>query len=347
MAYEALGVFTAIDEIGQTQRAARPPSQGALVSVVLPELGHARVLTRALAARFEIAISEGRPVDAVREFDRMLVVGRVHAFGGTLIERLVSIAITSRAGEHLRGAIVAGKLGPAELKLAGESMARRLGDWPSLTLAIEGERLMARDSIDIVYSSAKGELQAQPNPRRLAVIQSMGGTPAGRDGEPALPELAKADELRERAEKVYDQMARAASLPRAKRVGPDGPTLKDGLTNRELVLQILLPAIDKAIQSSDQWATDRAATEAMVAIERFRARTGAYPNALSDLLPAELASEPLDAWSGSALAYRREGEGYRLYSTGLDGKDDGGKADPKNPLRGISRAGAGLDVVYR
>lgn len=345
--YERLGFFAAIDEIGRAERVARAPSEGALVAMLLPELAHARGLTRALAARFEISLAEGRPLDAMRDFDRMLVLARVPSFGASIIERLVSNAIALRAMDHLRGAILAGKLGSEELKLAAESMALRLGDRPPSALAIEGERLMARDSIDIVYSSSNGVPQDVPNLRRFAVVQAMSAPSQDGVNAEGAPGLASAKEVRELAERVYDQMARAAASPRSQRVDENAPPLKDDLRGREIVLQVLLPAIDRFLAAQDRFATDLAATQAMIALERFRARTGSYPEKLSELTPADLAATPIDAWSGEPLRYRREGEAYRLYSTGFDGKDDGGTTDPKDASRACSPDGQGLDAVYR
>ncbi len=165
--------------------------------------------------------------------------------------------------------------------------------------------------------------------------------------EPGAPGLASAAETRARAESVFDQMIRAAALPRPKRTGENGLTLKEPLTSRDLLLQILLPAIGKALQSADQWETDRAATEAIIALERFRARTGAYPESLAVLVPAELAAEPIDAWAGVSLRYRRDGSSYRLYATGLDAQDDGGKTDPDDRYRATKGSGRGFDFVYR
>ncbi len=69
----------------------------------------------------------------------------------------------------------------------------------------------------------------------------------------------------------------AAALPRSLRAGENSPPPKDALGGREIVLQILVPAVDKFLTSEDRFATDLEATRAMVALERFRVRTGAYP----------------------------------------------------------------------
>ena len=46
---------------------------------------------------------------------------------------------------------------------------------------------------------------------------------------------------------------------------------------------------------------------------------------LADLKPAYVAEVPKDLFTDADLHYRREGNGYLLYSVGPSGKDDGGK----------------------
>ena len=70
-----------------------------------------------------------------------------------------------------------------------------------------------------------------------------------------------------------------------------------------------------------------------LALERFRADEGTYPEGLAELLPSYLSTLPSDPWSPSEkpLSYvvrgRLEGsqaESVLLYSVGPDGVDDGG-----------------------
>jgi hypothetical protein len=61
---------------------------------------------------------------------------------------------------------------------------------------------------------------------------------------------------------------------------------------------------------------------AALKLEAIRKQTGQYPALL-----AESGSDPLltDPFSGKPLIYQRDGAGYRLYSVGPNGRDDGGK----------------------
>ncbi|NBB94580.1 MAG: hypothetical protein GVY16_02460 [Planctomycetes bacterium] len=56
----------------------------------------------------------------------------------------------------------------------------------------------------------------------------------------------------------------------------------------------------------------------------YRAEHGDWPESLEQLLPEILQTVPPDPWSDGPLKYRREGDGFVLYSIGDDLEDDGG-----------------------
>ena len=94
-------------------------------------------------------------------------------------------------------------------------------------------------------------------------------------------------------------------------------------------------------------------TRVMIALEAYRARHGAYPARLQQLVTESLRKLPADPTHGGSFAYRLldadpHGRGYLLYSTGLDQTDDGGTlstgADgPRTALRDPSATG--IDYV--
>jgi len=55
------------------------------------------------------------------------------------------------------------------------------------------------------------------------------------------------------------------------------------------------------------------------------------PQSLGELVPSYLKAAPLDPFSNRPFIYRPEGTGFKLYSVGPDGKDDGGVSIVKSP----------------
>ncbi len=61
------------------------------------------------------------------------------------------------------------------------------------------------------------------------------------------------------------------------------------------------------------------------ALDLFQEQQGVYPDALAELVPDILPYEPIDPFSDKPLVYRRDQDGYLLYSIGHDQRDDGSR----------------------
>lgn len=61
------------------------------------------------------------------------------------------------------------------------------------------------------------------------------------------------------------------------------------------------------------------------ALAAYRADHGSYPAKLADLVPKYVDKLPKDIFSEKELLFKTKGNGYLLYSIGVNGKDDGGK----------------------
>ncbi len=95
----------------------------------------------------------------------------------------------------------------------------------------------------------------------------------------------------------------------------------------ELAISRMTPNTDKIMNAYDRVRQEHANLLVALALESHRLDKGAYPAKLSDL--AEKA--PDDLFSGKELIYKRDGEGYLLYSVGPDGLDGGGKGSDDDP----------------
>jgi len=67
-------------------------------------------------------------------------------------------------------------------------------------------------------------------------------------------------------------------------------------------------------------------SRAGLACRLYRSRNGSYPETLDALVPGILAEVPIDPFTGKPLVYRREGEGFIVYSLGSNQTDDGGRS---------------------
>jgi hypothetical protein len=65
----------------------------------------------------------------------------------------------------------------------------------------------------------------------------------------------------------------------------------------------------------------------LLAVERYRLQTGAWPAKLEELTPGLLKAVPLDPFDGKLLRYRRFSDGIVVYSVGPDSTDDGGEVE--------------------
>lgn len=114
---------------------------------------------------------------------------------------------------------------------------------------------------------------------------------------------------------------------------------------RYFVSLISVPNFPRASERAVQAETERQMTLTAIALKRYQLRQGKLPPALQALVPEFLAAVPYDYLGSKPLAYRlNPGGGYVLYSTGEDGKDDGG--DPNPPQVKSPGLWEGRDAVW-
>ena len=77
----------------------------------------------------------------------------------------------------------------------------------------------------------------------------------------------------------------------------------------------------------------------------FRHNSGAYPEALADLPDADRL--PGDLFSEKPLKYRRDGDGFVLWSVGPDGDDDGGKTHDELTAADPATSRDDGDIAFR
>jgi len=97
---------------------------------------------------------------------------------------------------------------------------------------------------------------------------------------------------------------------------------------------ILMPSIDRAIETHFRSLTEAHATAAVLAIRLYAvAHDGKLPRGLNDLVPQYLPALPTDAMAAGAplLRFIAHESDPKVYSVGKNGKDDGGSELPDPP----------------
>ena len=359
----AAGAFDQLALAAQRPNGVRPQlqTQGeSLIFQTLPGLGQLRSLALARAASMYQALAQGDADEAVAALDQTLYIAQVDTYQTLIIEQLIGRAIASEAARWLRQALM-------DHQLDATTYARLLktfrGHLPlgSTEIALQGERLSLLDVIQHVYSDdgTGGGRLLLAEADDLLQLTGLGNSTSRPTGNmPAIANLggffyANRTEITAAVNELFDNLIRRSRLSRAeRRADPfDEDAFVQALDWQYMPLSMLLPALDRTIDTRDAIDCELAGTIIMLALEQYRAETGKYPESLQDLTPAVLVEIPSDPYSKKGFVYRKHsddplGKGYVLYTIGADGIDNSGAFDSIEPRTGLSdRGGVGLDFV--
>lgn len=96
-----------------------------------------------------------------------------------------------------------------------------------------------------------------------------------------------------------------------------------------ILVSICVPNFERAVHHDVRSDTLLAATGIAAGARLFQLRNRFWPETESDLPVISGLSYPADACSGQPWVFQRKGRGLRLYSTGWNRQDDGGKMEDK------------------
>jgi hypothetical protein len=95
--------------------------------------------------------------------------------------------------------------------------------------------------------------------------------------------------------------------------------------------------------AAESLARARASVGAVAVARYSRAHEGAFPASLGVLVPEYLGAPLIDPYTGSDLKYLHNARSYKVYSVGINRKDDGGSWDDRSDLQ-ESRRGNPPDI---
>jgi hypothetical protein len=320
-----------------------------------------RDLGGALCTRAMFRIREGRSEGVWQDLLACHRLARLMAQAPTITDGLEAIGVEEIAA---RGDAVLAHDGKLTVEQA-RRFAAELGKLPPMTKMAErfnwAERLTR---LDFVVAASRGGIENNDELRATV----FGYYNFFRDGAKPTSFVQRVDisltdwnSPMRIGNQWFDRIAAALSKPtRQERLaaiaGADRdfqPVLDDAYSNGSTVRKILSVvglagevrrrtaavvigwvAIEHMADAEDRAAVYRDMAQLVFALAAYRAEHGEYPADLAALAPKYIPAVPEDIFSTGPLHYRREGEGYVLYSIGPNGVDDGGRNDPNSKVDG-------------
>jgi hypothetical protein len=226
---------------------------------------------------------------------------------------------------------------PAELKAIHELILREI-DAPILLNGMRGERGVLFHVAELL---ASGKMRAST----MGVTLRAGASLQEQlfDVFPGLAAGGRAEQLR-----LMTQAVEAAKLPAHEQKEAFAKVDNATRESSAITVRLLMPAVLKVAEANRRSQANLRSALAALAIERYRLKQGAWPEALADVVKAGLLDAvPLDPMDGQPLRYKRLADGVVVYSVGLDGVDNGGTINRDNPTAPGSDLGVRLWNVDR
>jgi hypothetical protein len=320
-----------------------------LIKTLLPGVQISRQLGSALADRAMLYLGHGQVDAAWQDLLACHRLGRLVGRGGTLIEGLVGIAIEQLA---CRGELVfLDKVQPDAKRIeACTNDLRALvppvnpADKVDLCERFTGlDNIMMLDKQGLAYlTSFQGGGNA-PNPLGNLALDGIDWDPTLETMNRWYDKMATVMREKDRGERVRKMEQFTVDIQTLKKNATDPARLAEilgdgkatakarGQAVGNILVSLLFPAANKVQDASDRIAQTFDNVQVAFALAGYQRENGKYPDRLELLAPKYLAQAPKDSFTGNALIYRPAGNGYLLYSVGLNGKDDGGRGPDDQP----------------
>jgi hypothetical protein len=312
---------------------ASPPQ---VIEVTGPNLRMYREAGRALMARVELEIRGGQTKAAWQDVLAIHRLARLIGQGLTLLEKMIGMALEDDAVQAGARVADSGRCTAAEAR----SMLADLAQFPPVDGVLDSidraERFMWLDSIMVFYRGGFFGKARVASPRTGALdwdemllvgnrfydrIVAAGRIADFTRREQALQAISQSAEDAVMGTRGVAAMALKYLLPV---IG--GRAAKTVVSHRlaSVLTYLLTPSLAKVFEFQDAAQLRMELEKVSLALAAYRAEHGRWPDKLTELAPAYLPEIPADRLSGSPLVYRPSGKGYRLYSVGVNKRDDGG-----------------------
>lgn len=326
-----------------------------LISILLPGVQQMREVARTLTIDANHHLGNGNIDRAIHGSIAIHRIGRLTARGGTLVEGLVGIAISSIASDLDRRILAAEGITAEQLSKHLNGL-RSLPPMPKMIDKINlTERYMFLDTtiavaqygpsaLDITTGSA-----AKPNPlmktlSKLFTSSFVNWDTVLRRGNYWYDELYRVGTIKnvhERTKAYAEVDARIRAVAEeardptslAKKLLLSGKSIPEISSEQmsHVMISLLLPALGAAISAEDRALMQNEVTQVAIALELHHLNNSNYPSNLQALVGNHLKTLPQDRFNEKGLTYKTTPRGYVLYSFGRNRQDDQGNSYEDEP----------------
>jgi hypothetical protein len=333
-----------------------------MLRLTLPQYGAMRGLANVLAVDTIRAVQQMDGARATEDLEAIMALSIHVTEGRILIGDLVGMAI--------RRAAVAAVIGALEWKPAAftdDQLRRMQTALRSVPAALERldlstERLMFEDAVQRFFSDdGNGDGWFVPSAGQIGLLEGVGNVSPDSPGQGGqrlaalafLPVLrpvgamlvaGRKDTLAHYAAFIAEVEAASSGSPREVLANVAPITERQDMQfsdNRQRARYFLESVLGPALgQAAVNFAVDRASREsacAAIAAELFHRANKRWPANAAELAAFNGGVAPADPWGEGAIRMAEDKDGFRMWSIGRDGKDDGGVI-PASDQSGDARA---------
>lgn len=277
-----------------------------------PHLVQMRQATRLCSARAMVEARDGNMAGALDWLGVCYRMADQASQEPTLIAQLVGIAMLAITDKAARAVLDAGEVTPA-IAARVRADLDRLQVGPRFAQAMRGERAMG---LDVFRQMRTGDMS-------YAMISD----PNGGDAAPRAALMVLAGPLRpywklEELNYLRDMRQYIDRVKQPSRVttARQNPQLDANRGFARIMTSILLPVFGRAGGKRDQALAELDILRTGMALKLIKRDTGSYPATLDALRP----SRARDIFTGRDFVYQRKAKGFKLYSIGVNLRDDHG-----------------------
>lgn len=310
-----------------------------LLHMLLPHATTVRQAAHSLTTRAMWNLGEGRLDQAWRDLHAVFRLARLMAQGHTLVEKLCGINLQRDASRATLALLDDERL---RIPLA-HKIHRELKKYPDFDGMVDcgdhDERILLLDTIVTNSHTGLGLFRllsdvGDPRTWHDSLFCSI-----SIDWNPALRNANKWCDRLTTAGRAPTSKERSAALKSfGDDVGESEFTVRGGFPifhgwfsqsvrsrwAADGMIPMLFPALDLLVAIEDRANSELDLLRLAAALAVYRAEKRSYPESLRDLVPSVLTRLPVDRDNQKQFRYRPHGNGYLLYSVGLNGEDDDG-----------------------